>query len=95
MTHGDQAWQVKPGTYDYERSDGTSGVNALRADGTFAHTRSDGSTETGTWSQEGDRCCISPDQGEKRYYTFTPPGDDGSLTGTMPNGVTAKMRWRA
>jgi len=87
-----QRWPIQPGSYEYTRSDGTGGVNTVAADGTFSNTRQDGTTETGTWREEADWSCIVPSQGAERRYTFTEPDAEGRFTGTMDNGVTARMR---
>ena len=86
------SWPIEPGTYEYSRSDGTSGVNTVAADGTFSNAVTGGDVETGTWAQEGDLSCLTPAEGEKRCYTFTPPDAEGNLTGTMQNGVTVTIR---
>jgi hypothetical protein len=86
------SWQLQAGTYEYTRSDGTSGVNTLAADGTFSNAIAGGKTETGTWGQEGDLSCLVPKDGEKRCYTFTQPDADGNFTGTTTDGVTVKVR---
>ncbi len=86
------SWPMEPGTYEYTRSDGTSGVNTIKADGTFSNAPTGGATETGTWGEEGGLSCLSPEGGEKRCYTFTQPDADGNFTGTMANGVTVKIK---
>lgn len=86
------SWAIEDGTYEYTRSDGVSGVNTLAADGTYSNALSDGTVETGTWGQEGDLSCLTPEEGDKRCYTFTTPDADGNFTGTMENGVTATIR---
>jgi hypothetical protein len=86
------SWPMEAGTYEYTRSDGTSGVNTVKADGTFSNAITGGGTETGTWREENGLSCLTPEGGEKRCYTFTKPDADGNFTGTLPNGVTAKIR---
>jgi hypothetical protein len=86
------AYAIEAGTYDYTRSDGVSGVNTLAADGTYSNARTDGVTETGTWGQEGDLGCFTPEEGEKRCYTFTTPDAEGNFTGTMADGVTVEVK---
>lgn len=86
------AYEIGPGTFEYERSDGTSGINTLAADGTFSNAVEGGTIETGTWAQEGDLSCLTPDDGEKRCYTFTQPDAEGNFTGTMPDGVTVTIK---
>ena len=86
------AWALEAGTYEYTRSDGVSGINTVAADGTFSNAVEGGEIETGTWAQEGGQSCLTPDEGDKRCYTFTPPDADGNLTGTMENGVTVEVR---
>jgi hypothetical protein len=86
------SYEIEPGTYDYERSDGTSGINTLTADGKFSNAVEGGTIETGTWAQEGGLSCLTPDDGEKRCYTFTQPDAEGNFTGTMPDGVTVTIK---
>lgn len=86
------SYEIEPGTYEYERSDGMSGINTLTADGKFSNAAEGGIIETGTWAQEGNLSCLTPDDGEKRCYTFTQPDAEGNFSGTMPDGVTVKVR---
>lgn len=86
------AWALEAGTYEYTRSDGVSGINTLAADGTFSNAVSGGEIETGTWGQEDGLSCLTPEEGEKRCYTFTAPDADGNLTGAMEGGVTVEVR---
>lgn len=88
------AFVLQPGVYDYKRSDGLTGINNVNADGTFSNARSTGDVETGTWAQEGDLTCLTPD-GEgatKRCYTFARPDAGGKFTGTMADGMTIEVR---
>jgi hypothetical protein len=80
------------GTYEYIRSDGTSGVNTVKADGTFSNAVTGGAVETGTWAEENGQSCLTPATGEKRCYTFTKPDAEGNFTGTLANGVTVKIK---
>ena len=86
------AYELEPGTYDYTRSDGTSGINTVNPDGTFSNAIEGGDIETGTWAQEGGLSCLTPAAGEKRCYTFTQPDAEGNFTGTMANGVTVQVK---
>lgn len=86
------AYQIEAGTYEYTRSDGTSGINTLTADGKFSNAVAGGTIETGTWGQEGDLSCLTPDEGDKRCYTFTQPDAEGNFTGTMTTGVTVTIK---
>jgi len=86
------AYEIGPGTYEYERSDGTSGINTLTADGKFSNAVEGGEIETGTWGQEGGLSCLTPDEGDKRCYTFTQPDAEGNFTGTMTTGVTVTIK---
>ena len=86
------AWALEAGTYEYTRSDGVSGVNAVAADGTYSNAVEGGEIETGTWGQEGELSCLVPAEGDKRCYTFTPPDAEGNFIGTMENGVTVEVR---
>jgi hypothetical protein len=86
------AYELQAGTYEYTRSDGTSGINTLTADGKFSNAVEGGEIETGTWAQEGGQSCLTPDEGDKRCYTFTQPDADGNFTGTMADGVTVNVR---
>ena len=86
------SWALEAGTYEYTRSDGVSGINTVAGDGTFSNAVEGGDIETGTWGQEGELSCLTPAEGEKRCYTFTPPDAEGNITGTMENGVTATIR---
>ena len=86
------SWPLQAGTYEYTRSDGMAGINTVAADGTFSNAVTGGEIETGTWAQEGNLSCLSPEGGEKRCYTFTAPDAEGNLTGTTTGGVTATIR---
>ena len=69
-----------------------AGWVTLTPDGKFSNARSGGEIETGTWAQEGDLSCLTPDEGDKRCYTFTQPDAEGNFTGTTPEGVTVTVR---
>jgi hypothetical protein len=86
------SYSIEAGTYEYTRSDGASGINTLTPDGKFSNAIAGGEIETGTWAQEGDLSCLTPDEGDKRCYTFTQPDAEGNFTGTMPDGVTVAVR---
>ena len=86
------AWALEAGTYEYTRSDGVSGINTVAADGTFSNAVEGGEVETGTWAQEGGLSCLTPEEGDKRCYTFTQPDADGNFTGTTETGVTVEVR---
>ena len=68
------------------------GINTLTADGKFSNAVAGGDIETGTWGQEGGLSCLTPDEGEKRCYTFTQPDAEGNFTGTMADGVTVTVK---
>ena len=87
-----QRWPIEPGKYEYSRSDGTRGVTTVVADGTFRHEPQGGAVETGTWKEEADWSCISPNAGAQRRYAFTQPDAEGRFSGKMDNGITAEMR---
>jgi hypothetical protein len=87
-----ERWRIEPGTYEYTRSDGTSGVTKVAADGTYTSTPNGGEAESGTWHDEGDWSRIVPSSGAERRYAFTQPDAAGEFTGMMDNGVTASLR---
>jgi hypothetical protein len=86
------SWPMEPGTYEYTRSDGVSGVNTVKADGTFSNAPAGAAVETGTWGEENGMSCLTPASGEKRCYTFTTPDAEGNFTGTRQDGVTVTVR---
>lgn len=87
-----ERWAMEPGTYEYTRSDGTRGTSTVAADGTYSNQPQGGTPETGTWREEADWSCLTPNAGAQRRYAFTQPDADGRFTGSMDNGVTAEMR---
>jgi len=88
-----ERYKLEPGTFEYTRSDGTSGINTMAEDGTYSNARTGGTVETGKWAEEGDLSCLTPDDGSaKRCYTFTQPDAEGNFTGTTPEGVTVEVR---
>lgn len=87
------AWPFEAGTYEYERSDGASGVNTLHPDGTYTDVGSDGETGTGKWGVEGDLSCFYATDGSwKTCFTFTKPDAEGNHTGVAEDGRTVKVR---
>lgn len=87
------SWPIEPGTYEYTRSDGRTGVNTLAADGTYSNAIAGGTVETGTWNNEtGLACFASKDSNETRCYTFTAPDAEGNFTGSLSDGVTITVR---
>jgi hypothetical protein len=87
-----ERWKIEPGTYEYTRSDGSNGVTKVAADGTYTSTAKDGTSESGTWHDEGEWSRIVPTSGAERRYAFTPPDAQGEFTGTMESGLTANLR---
>ena len=76
------------GTWNVTLADGTTHVTTNNADGTFARSYPDGTTDTGTWTYAEQRGCWTPEGGEEACYAISLEDDLGSVVLTAADGNT-------
>lgn len=81
-----------PGTYDVKRSDGSMGITVITEDGRFSDTDAKGQVVEGAFTRKDGKDCFDPDgDAPETCWTITGPADDGSLTGTAPDGAVVTV----
>lgn len=84
------------GRYQVVRSDGSSYISVINADGTYSEVEKGLTRETGRWKAEGERTCYDPDGAPGWLcYSFsapTGPAEPGTFIAKSEKGELFTVR---
>lgn len=84
------------GTYEVTNSQGAVLQSRLHEDGTYTDTTDGEVVETGTWTEEGNQVCFTPEmqqqaQPQEYCYAISETGESGVFEATSTEGETTTV----